>query len=93
MSCAVALGSQDEFKYWLTLYVKALARAGHGAQLQLLSDILLGKNVVDTFDVIDASNTDTALYSQDDDERKSFSNQCCWWLGNAPTILVTTYYK
>ena len=42
LACALALGSSAEFKFWLTCYVRTLARVSNEAQLRLLFDMLLG---------------------------------------------------
>jgi protein HIRA/HIR1 len=44
MACAAVLGSPDEFKSWLLLYIQTLAKGGHVDQLRLVVDMLLGDN-------------------------------------------------
>ena len=43
MACALALNSQGEFEYWLTMYARTLAMSGNEASLRLLVDLLLGE--------------------------------------------------
>jgi protein HIRA/HIR1 len=42
MACALALWSGEEFKHWLSLYVRVLAIAGHESLIRMLVDMLLG---------------------------------------------------
>lgn len=42
MACAAVLGSADEFKNWLLLYIRTLAMGGHADHLRLIVDMLLG---------------------------------------------------
>ena len=43
LSCAVALKSGNEFKHWLTLYVRVLATAGNEEFLRILFDLIQGE--------------------------------------------------
>jgi protein HIRA/HIR1 len=74
MSCALALGSSDEFKHWLSQYVQILTKLGSGSQLRTLTDILLGP-------IDDPNNVPD--HSPDPDHQ----GWNCWWLNDAPAIL------
>lgn len=43
MACAIALESADEFKKWLSLYIKVLCVVGHTDFLRVLVDILMNE--------------------------------------------------
>jgi protein HIRA/HIR1 len=47
MSCALALGSTNEFLYWLRLYVRNLSCHGSSTQLRFLLQIFLGHELKD----------------------------------------------
>jgi protein HIRA/HIR1 len=44
MACAAVLGSPNEFKSWLLLYIQTLAKEGHVDHLRLVVDMLLSDN-------------------------------------------------
>jgi protein HIRA/HIR1 len=41
MACALAVGSASEFRHWLGLYARTLAKGGCDVNLRLLVDMLL----------------------------------------------------
>lgn len=45
MACAVALNSDSEFEYWLTLFARTLAMSGNESSLRVLVDMLSGKTL------------------------------------------------
>lgn len=45
MACAIALESQSEFEYWLSLYARILSLSGDEPGLRLLVDMLNGKSI------------------------------------------------
>lgn len=47
MACAIALKSDAEFQYWLSLYARSLALTGNESSLRLLVDMLTGKKSID----------------------------------------------
>ena len=44
MACAAVLGSAEEFKSWLLLYIRTLTMGGHVDHLRLVVDMLLGSS-------------------------------------------------
>jgi protein HIRA/HIR1 len=48
MACAVALNSESDFEYWLSLYARTLAMSGNETSLRVLVDILAGKALGNT---------------------------------------------
>ena len=54
MACSLALGSADEFEFWLSMYVRTIAMSGIESQIRLLVDTLLGRESTGAMDSHDS---------------------------------------
>ena len=78
MACALALGSAEEFRYWIQCYVRCLSIRGDAALLRFVVDILLGKNST-------AIDNDSVSNEGGDSEDSDFLP--CWWISSMKNIL------